>query len=359
MEEKHMATKRIGMVLQGGGALGAYECGVIKALYKHYPDFHLDAISGVSIGAINAAVLVGAKKDPMSTLEELWRNHFAVLDWPPALREVQPYFSSIWGTPGMSQIQSSYLLPPYTTTSIYDTSPLRRTLANLIDLDRLNNSPTHLSVTAVDIETGEQTTFENGNQREPFSLDMILASGSIAPSFPMTRAKDQRSGRDGWYWDGGFSSNLPLSQVINRLEQCDSDDQEVEREVFVVELFPMRARIPANLIEVQNRLTQLLFSSKLKLDKKLFDKIDSYIDLIQLIDEKLSPEIKQEIMQNDKVSNAYQDLMSHRKIKYTVITSTRQESLTGASNFSKSAIEDRIEAGYQDAFNKLDELSIV
>lgn len=90
-------------------------------------------------------------------------------------------------------------------TSLYDTSPLRQTLADLIDLDYLNSSscPMHLVVTAVDIETGALTFFENRNREEPFSLEMILASASLPPNFPMTRAKDQRTEKEGWYWDGG------------------------------------------------------------------------------------------------------------------------------------------------------------
>ena len=348
-----MTTKRIGLVLQGGGALGAYECGVIKALYKHYPDFHVDAVSGVSIGAVNAAVLVGAKKDPVGTLEEMWREHFAIPDWPLVSPEMQPYLHFALGTPGMSQIRPDFLLAPLMATSIYDTSPLRQTLADLIDLDRLNNSSIRLVITAVDVETGQLTSFENGNQKEPFSLDMILASGSLAPSFSMTRARDQRMGKEGWYWDGGFSSNLPIGQVINLLEQYDRDDPQVEREVIVVELFPMRAPLPTNLMEVNNRVQQLLFSSKMKLDQKLFHKIDSYIDLMQQIDKELPQDSK---LRHRK---AYRELMSHKKIKYTVITSTRSESLTGATNFSKAAIEDRIECGYQDAFSKLDELGLV
>jgi NTE family protein len=350
--------------MQGGGALGAYECGVVKALYKHYlnkNDYKLDVISGVSIGAVNAAVLVGAKGDPVATLEDMWRNHFAASDWPMIPQEAQPYFSTgIWGTPGMCQIRPDFFLSPLMTTSIYDTSLLRQTLAKLINLDRLNNSPTHLVATAVDIETGELTCFENGNQQEPFSLEMILASGSLAPNFPMTRAKDQRSGREGRYWDGGFSSNLPLSPVINWLEQCDGGNPEVEREVFVIELFPMRAQVPATLVEVQNRIMQLLFSSKMKLDRKLFEKIDSYIDLMRIIDENLSQKIKDEILsRNSKISQAYRELTAHRKIRYNVITSTRSESLAVTGSFSKAIIEARIEAGYQDTFNKLDELGLI
>src|SRR5205823_1316299 len=119
-----MATKRIGLVLQGGGALGAYECGVVKDLYKHYPDFHLDVVSGVSIGALNAAVLVGAKGDPSNTLEQMWQERLAVADWPLVPQDLQP-FLSFWGTPGMSQIWPDFLVAPLMATSLYDTSPLR------------------------------------------------------------------------------------------------------------------------------------------------------------------------------------------------------------------------------------------
>ncbi len=348
-----MKTKRIGLVLQGGGALGAYECGVVKGLYKHYPDFHLDVVSGVSIGAVNAAVLVGAKGDPSSTLEQMWRERFAVPDWPLVPQEMQPFFS-MWGTPGMSQIRPDYLVAPLMATSLYDTSPLLRTLAEFIDLDRLNRNPTHLIVTAVDVETGQLTEFENHNPRKPFSFDMILASGSLPPNFPMTRATEQRMGKEGWFYDGGLSEGLPWSPVINRLEQCDDGDLQVERELIVVQLIPTRAQVPTNLLEVTNRFTQLLFASKQKLDQKFFHKIDSYIDLIQQIDKELPQDSK---LRHHK---AYRELMGYRKInKCIVITSTRHESLTGASNFSKASIEDRIECGYQDAFNALVENGII
>lgn len=342
-----MTTKRIGLVLQGGGALGAYECGVVKALYKHYPDFHLDVVSGVSIGAVNAAVLVGAKGDPSSALEQMWRERFAVPNWPLVPEDMQP-FLSMWGTPGMSRIRPEFFLAPLMATSIYETSPLRRTLAELIDLDQLNRSPTRLVVTAVDVETGQLTEFENHNPREPFSFDMILASGSLPPGFPMTRATEQRMGKEGWFYDGGLSEGLPWSPVINRLEQFNHDDLQVERELIVVQLIPMRAQVPANLLEVTNRMTQLLFASKQKLDQKFFDKIGSYIDLMQQIDKELPQDSE---LRHHK---AYRELMEHRKInKCIVITSTRPESLTGASNFSKASIEDRIECGYQDTFDAL------
>jgi predicted acylesterase/phospholipase RssA len=110
-------------------------------------------------------------------------------------------------------------------------------------------------------------------------------------------------GEERRYWDGGFSSNLPLSKAINLLEQVEPDNADVERELIVIELFPMRSKVPGNLIEVQDRVTQLLFSSKLIL----------------------------------------------------VITMTSPELSSGASDFSEAAIERRIAAGYHDALNQLEE----
>ncbi|MGZ3608554.1 MAG: patatin-like phospholipase family protein [Ktedonobacteraceae bacterium] len=266
-----MKTRRRALVLQGGGALGAYAYGVIKALYEQ-PDFSLDVVTGVSIGAINAAVLVGAKDDPIGTLDELWRERLTIRDWPYAPPSFGRY-SSLFANPAMYWLRPSYLstplLAPFIETSIYDTTALRRTLTDLIDFDRLNQNEIHLVVSTVDIETGVVKYFENQNE-VPLSIEHIVASGGLAPGFPMTSIEDPQTGEERWYWDGGFSSNLPMAKAINLLEQADPDNPDVERELIVIELFPMRSELPVNLIEVQDRITQLLFSSKLLLDEHLF-----------------------------------------------------------------------------------------
>jgi NTE family protein len=356
-----MTTKRIGLVLQGGAATGAYECGVIKALYKHYPQFKssLHVVSGVSIGALNATLLVGAKGDPVRTLEQVWRERLAIPNVPLVPEDMQPYLTFLRGVPGMGYIRPDFLMAPLLTTSIYDSRPLRRTLVDLVDVDRINDSPIHLIVTAVDVETGELVTFENKNRPEPFSLEMALASGGIAPVFPMVSATEQHTGKQGHYWDGGFILNMPLSPVINVLEQSDGGDPQVEREVIVVQLIPMRSRVPKNMLEVINRATRLLTSSKLELDHKLFEKVDSYIELIHLLDECLTEEDREKIRHHKKAYQAYKELMGHRKIKYIVIEMTRPESLLGSGNFCKSAIEDRIECGYEDAFKALEDRGII
>lgn len=346
-----MKARRRALVLQGGGALGAYAYGVIKALYEQ-PGFSLDIITGVSIGAINAAVLVGARDDPIKALDELWRKRLAVRNWSfmPSMFE---RYNSLLANPNMYWLRPSYvytpLLAPFLETSIYDTAALCRTLGDLIDFNRLNRNTIHLVMSAVDIESGEVMYF--GNQSEvPLSVEHILASGGLAPGFPMTNIKDPLTGKEKWYWDGGFSSNLPLAKAIDLLERADAGNSDVERELIVIELFPMRAKVPTNLIEVQDRVMQLIFSSKLILDEQLFKKMNAYVDLIQQIDQALPPE--SELRQHP----GYQELKHHRKIdSFLVFTSATPGSASGASDFSQATIERKIAAGYRDALTQLEE----
>jgi predicted acylesterase/phospholipase RssA len=202
-------------------------------------------------------------------------------------------------------------------------------------------------MSAVDIETGEVAYFEN-QSAIPLSIEHILASGGLAPAFPMINLKDPQTGEGRWYWDGGFSSNLPLAKAIDLLEQADPDNPDVERELIVIELFPMRSKIPTNLIETQDRVTQLIFSSKLILDEHLFAKMNAYVDLIQQIDQTLPPE------STLRQCPGYQELKRHKKIdSFLAIASTTPEAASGASDFSRAAIERRIEAGYHDALAQL------
>ncbi|HLI09115.1 MAG TPA: patatin-like phospholipase family protein [Ktedonobacteraceae bacterium] len=345
-----MKNRRRALVLQGGGALGAYAYGVIKALYEQ-PDFCLDVVTGVSIGALNAAVLVGARDDPIRALDELWRKRLSICNWP-FMPSMLDRYSSLLGNPAMYWIRPSYvyapLLAPFFETSIYDTTALRQTLAALIDLDRMNHSEIHLVMSAVDIETGEVAYFENQNT-VPLSFEHIVASGSLAPGFPMTSIKDPRTGEKRWYWDGGFSSNLPLAKAIDLLEQIDSYNPDVERELIVIELFPMQAALPANLVEVQDRITQLLFSSKMILDERLFQRMNDYVELIEQIDQALPADSALRQLPG------YKDLKRHRKIdSFLVFTMNTPEFHSGASDFSQAAIERRIAAGYRDALTQLE-----
>lgn len=343
-------TTRVGLALQAGGALGAYEVGVIKALYKHYPHFrsNLHVVSGASAGAINATVLVGARGDnPVETLEQMWLERFAV-KLPLVPEFLYPLLLPLTGIGGMGHLRPDFLVNPLLAPSIFDSAPMRQTLANLADEERINHSPIHLIVTAADVETGRLSEFKNHITGEPFTFEMALASGSLAPAFPMTTVTEQITGKEGRYWDGGFLATLPLSPVIDVLEQCDVD----ERVVIAVQVKPRRSRLPGNMLEIMSRFFELLTSSKLDLDRQTFEKTDARIDLLQ--------QMAQFIPQDSELRKhpAYTELMSHRKIRCIVIETTRPETF-GSANWSRSAIEDRIECGYEDAYDKLVEEGIV
>ncbi len=336
------------IVLQGGGALGAYELGVLKALYEQRPGFKPSVVTGVSIGAITAAVLAGAKGDPIQTLDRLWREKLTVL--PPVPPFLPPFFQStyqssvpqvfqqslaVMGNPGMYQLRPESLYAPLLSTSIYDTAPLRRTLAEMVDLEKLNNGGIWVAVGATNIGTSDIKYFDNDKKR--LSFDDVVASGSLPPGFPMTEVDGN------YYWDGGLFSNTPLSPALNRLEEVDKD----KRELVVIELFPQESPIPGNMSDVVNRMIQLQFTNRLKLDESLFEKFNAFIELVEQIDQSVDPD--------DPIrdTEGYKQLRRHKKIDAaSIIRASLSPELTNTGDFSRASIEARIEAGYQDAIDQ-------
>jgi NTE family protein len=352
------------LVLQGGGALGAYEYGVIKALYERRPGFRPSVITGLSIGAVNGAILAGAA-DPIQTLGKVWREDFAVLLPQP----LSPLTNR-----GMYRLRPEYLVNPllasYVTTSFCDTSPLRTTLERVVDIDRLNTGP-HVVVTAVDVASGELVRFGNRmslqNKTGHFAnadgltLDHILASSSLPPGFPMT----QIDGR--CYWDGGLRSNMPLSEAINCLEAFEPDNSALKREVIVIELVPKAGKVPETIQQVTERISSLIFSSELALDQALFRNVNGYIDLFgavktlleaieqnkdvrRRIDAALAKAGRELRVEQIRELPAFKELGRHRKIDaFTIVPFRTPPEFTRATDFSKGSIEERIEAGYQEA----------
>jgi NTE family protein len=335
---------RTAIVLQGGGALGAYELGVLKALYEERPGFKPSVITGVSIGAITTAVLAGAKGDPIQALDRLWREKLTVLPPLPAFfqsayqhfvpREFQRSLA-VMGNPGMYQLRPQSLYAPLLSASIYDTAPLRRTLAELVDLEKLNNGGIRVAVGATNVGTSDVKYFDNYEGR--LSFEDVAASGSLPPGFPMTKVNGD------YYWDGGLFSNTPLSPAINLLEELETD----KRELVVIELFPREVPIPDNMADVVNRMVQLQFTNRLKLDEMFFEKINDFVELVERLDESLDP---QDPIRQDK---GYIELRKHKKIDAaSIIRANLRPELTNAGDFSKASIEERIEAGYRDAMEQ-------
>jgi NTE family protein len=329
------------IVLQGGGALGAYEYGVLQALYEQRPGFEPVAIAGISIGAITAAVLGGAKTDPIAALDALWREKLTVpavpVPWPPA-----PFDQSLalWGNPGMYWPQAGLWTTPWLLTSIYDTAPLRQTLADLVDPLRLNADAPRVIVGAINVATGLMEFF-GGGQPGGLTFEHVAASGSLPPSFPMTTIGRHR------YWDGGLFSNTPLSPAINALEAAAEGSRSVQRELIVVELFPMNALIPRTFPEVLSRVLQLQYTSRLNLDSHFFKRMNDVVDLVMRIEDELPADSP---IRKDAT---FERLRDYRKIDHlNVVTSSLPSDLSNASDFSRSSIEARIQAGYEDALKQ-------
>ena len=199
-------------VLQGGGALGAFECGVVKALEER--DIHADLVAGVSIGAFNAAIIAANPSKATHALEAFWRD--LSLDTPDIPNEelrraVSSLQSLVFGSPNFFRPRwfEPILSPaqlPTSWTSLYDPSPLKATLSKYVAFEKLRDSPVRLLLTAVDVETGQLTIFDS--YVDEITPEHVLASGSLPPGFSWTTI----AGRH--YWDGGLVSNSPLDQVV-------------------------------------------------------------------------------------------------------------------------------------------------
>jgi predicted acylesterase/phospholipase RssA len=267
------------LVLQGGGALGAFALGAVRVLYAER-GWRPDVISGVSIGAITAALLARPKGgDPLAALEAFWAAVTVEAAWWPG--PLQRY-ASTFGNP--------HFFTPRTDvwaaagwTSLYSTEPLKRTLAGLVDEAALADPAARprILVTATDIEAGEIETFDSADPKSTgggMTLDHILASGSLPPSFPMTRIGDKA------YWDGGLFDNTPLSDVLKLFKHTDHGGE--DREIVVVNLFANTGAIPTDFAGVSQRVLDLTFANKSQSDLDLLLQFNPVAALLKTIREK-------------------------------------------------------------------------
>jgi predicted acylesterase/phospholipase RssA len=280
----------VGVVLQGGGALGAYECGALIALLELMDDFAaqgheiaLKVVTGVSIGSINAACVVGAKThtDARTRLNALWDD--LTLEAPPFWMQAAQRDLAYFGLPGFYTPRPDFWTAP-TWTYVYDTRPLLATLGRHVDFTALNASTTTLVVTAVEVVTGMLRPFANrpiGNvpatRIEPRH---VLASGSLPPGFPWTEI-------DGMpYWDGGLVDNTPLGLAIDAF----STGPDVDRMLVVMNLYPLRARLPRNLAGVEDRMHELSFGNRMRQDHDTARRINALVETIDELATHIAPD---------------------------------------------------------------------
>jgi NTE family protein len=283
---------RVALVLQGGGALGAYQAGVYQAL--HEAGLEPDWVSGVSIGAINSALIAG--NPPERRLERLhafWERITARKVWHytpdgdiyrQARNAMSAWFTTLYGQPGFFEPRrmSPWLSPAgaQDATSYYDTAPLRATLLELVDFDLLNGSPGRFSVGAVNALTGNFVYFDNATTRiEP---EHIMASGALPPAFPTVRI-----GTD-YFWDGGLVSNTPLQHLL-------AQDDTLNSLIVQVDLFSARGPLPRTIQDVAARQKDIMYSSRTRNTTDMFQRLQrwkkrAYQALMKVPDENLSAE---------------------------------------------------------------------
>lgn len=248
----------IALVLQGGGALGAYHIGAYHALAEH--GLHPDWIAGISIGAINAAVIAGnPPKDRVERLAAMWE----AISWPdvPAPLLVTPWQllhnmasnaeALLFGQPNFFTPRpvSPYLLSdaPAQEVSFYDTTPMLGTLRRFADFALINSRATRLSLGATNLATGDLTFFDN--HCETIEPEHVLASSSLPPGFPATEVNGNL------YWDGGCVSNTPLDAITN-------DPVHRRMVVFMIDLWDAAGPPPATMNDVLWRAKQIQYASR-------------------------------------------------------------------------------------------------
>src|SRR6267378_4013117 len=260
-------AKRV-LVLQGGGALGSYQAGAYQALCHH--DFEPEWVAGISIGAINAAIIAGnPREERVGRLKGLWETVSSPVSWNPVVKgdrarslfnETSAASIATFGVPGFftPRIPPAQLWPQGSpqSQSYYDTAPLKKTLERLVDFDRINDLQCRLSVGAVSVTTGNFKYFDNfefSKLGKKIGPEHIMASGALPPGFPSVEIEGEH------FWDGGIASNTPLDYVL---------DEEVNRDllIFQVDLFSARGHLPMSLLEASEREKDIRFSSRTRMN---------------------------------------------------------------------------------------------
>jgi NTE family protein len=338
---------QISLVLQGGGALGAYQAGVYQAL--HEAGLEPDWVAGVSIGAVNAALIAGnAKEKRLERLEAFWTTITAsdpLTLWPDgdAPRKLRNGLSAantmLFGQPGFFKPNTTNAWMAQRgskmSTAFYDSSPLHATLTKLVDFELLNSGVTRLAVGAVNVETANFAYFDNANVT--IGPEHIMASGALPPALPMIRI-----GKD-YYWDGGLVSNTPLQHILENVGRQNTL-------VFQVDLFSSRGEIPRDMPEVLSRQKDIQYSSRTRLTTDIYTKVhklhQALRDALELIPEdKLTPDQRQQ-----KADLAHLPAINIMQMIY------RQKAYEGDAKdyeFSRLSMKDHWRSGYFDTRNTL------
>ena len=358
--QKHTRTQfeQIVLLLQGGGALGSYQAGVYQALAE--ADLHPNWVAGISIGAINAAIIAGNAPDKrVDRLREFWE---AVSASPLGI----PYFKSVelqnalvhqlvnqgravnillFGAPNFFTPR----MPPATLwlpgspdkASYYSTAPLKATLERLVDFDRINAGGLRFSVGAVNVGTGNFAYFDTTTHR--IRPEHVMASGSLPPGFPATEVDGE------YYWDGGLVSNTPLQWVLDCQPRKDTL-------AFQIDLWSARGTLPHDLTEVEMRHKDIVYSSRTRAATDQYKKAQK----LRIAMANLMKQIPDEL-RNGKDAKLLQQEADERvcNIVHLIYRARSYEGIAKDFEFSRRTMEEHWKSGYDNARRTLAEPEVM
>src|SRR6516165_10765248 len=358
--QKHTRThfEQIVLLLQGGGALGSYQAGVYQALAE--ADLHPNWIAGISIGAINAAIIAGNAPDKrVNRLREFWET---VTTSPLGI----PYFKSIelqnpfahhlvnqgravnillFGASNFftPRIPPAILWPADTPdkASYYDTAPLRSTLERLVDFDRINAGGVRFSVGAVNVGTGNFAYFDTTTHR--IRPEHVMASGSLPPGFPATEVDGE------YYWDGGLVSNTPLQWVLDCQPRKDTL-------AFQIDLWSARGTLPHDLTEVEMRHKDIVYSSRTRAATDQYKKAQKLRIAMANFMKQIPDELR-----NGKDAKLLQQEADEKvcNIVHLIYRARSYEGIAKDFEFSRRTMEEHWNNGYHNARRTLAEPDVM
>jgi NTE family protein len=356
--ERHMKANskanphnhRIALVLQGGGALGAYQAGVYQALHEH--ELTPDWIVGTSIGAINAAIIAGNERSVrLERLRQFWErvSYSDLIDMgkvPDRARQFNTWLvtvKAVWqGVPGFFRPRVPNLfavgLPVAPEMAgFYDTSVLADTLKTLVDFDYLNApGGIRLTVNAMEVTSGKLASFDSRSHN--LCPEHIMASGALPPGFPPIRVDGDL------YWDGGLFSNTPLETVLD-------DEPRADTLCFMVDLWSAEGPEPHSVEEVQTRQKDVTYASRSKRHIDNYLRMHNLRRIVRALHHKLPRELKGEADMKDLAAVGSDTTMHIVRLAYA----GRDWHMASKDiNFSKGSIDWRWDQGYRDAMRAVE-----
>lgn len=346
--------KKIALLLQGGGALGAYQGGVYQALLE--TGLTPDWVAGISIGAINAAIIAGNPPEQrLAKLKGFWETLTANPYWDhlaqaaamynkadaarAALNQASATYAMTSGVPGFFK---PHLFPPFSyppgtpeAISFYNADQLRTTLLQYVDFNYLNAGHIRLSVGAVNVKSGNFVKFDSTQQQ--IAPEHIMASGALPPGFAPVEIDGEH------YWDGGLISNTPLTWLMEAETREDTL-------AFQVDLWSAEGDVPKTMIEVISRQKEIQYSSRTRAATSRFRNTQKLRHAFAILSQHLPPEAKESAEYKLLASAADHKVYN---IVHLIYRSRHYEDHSKDYEFSRQSMDEHWLAGYHDTATTL------